>query len=240
LILDMQEKCTPDGVADVTAVKLNMAAARVPDFAECRRCWDDANSITVSLIMSPAAYRLTAAAVEALLRLAVQLHGRVTASKHVVMCSYEVGKRWSANLSALCGKRSARQLPAATVLELAHQALQHAGTCAPLLAAHLFDLARVSPNAAQVKSMLSLLKGPPAAVEPARGFVTGPMRDYKPVIVWLAQQPGAAAAAAELGLTRADVPDLPYHHRERGAAAAVAAAAALLSGDQEEGAANDT
>jgi hypothetical protein len=42
------------------------------------------------------------------------------------------------------------------------------------------------------------------------------------VMVWLARQPGAAAAAAELGLTAADVPD-------------PAAAALLFGGQPDEG-----
>jgi hypothetical protein len=51
-----------------------------------------------------------------------------------------------------------------------------------------------------------LLQGPTAAAATAAYQPSNNISLERPTMVWLAEQPGAAAAAAELELTAADVP----------------------------------
>jgi hypothetical protein len=74
---------------------------------------------------------------------------------------------------------------------------------------------------AHVKRLLALLQGPTAAAATAAYQCMSRVEGAPLIMVWLARQPGAVAAAAELGLTAADVPD--------------AAAVALLFGGQRDG-----
>jgi hypothetical protein len=74
---------------------------------------------------------------------------------------------------------------------------------------------------AHVNRLLALLQGATAAAATAaykREIHAHRGPSGRVIMVWLAEQPGAVAAAAELGLTAADVPD--------------PAAVALLFGDQ--------
>jgi hypothetical protein len=170
-------------------------------------------SSTVPLL--PAVSQLPAAAVEAQLRLLLQLQARH--SKRIDLCY------WPIFVRDLCELPGAAQLPAATVVELVQQALHNAGRHMVLVVFPLLELlARVQLTAEQLKGLLSMLQGPTAA-DTARAYRVRAVSSS--IIMWLAMQPGAAAAAAELGLTAADVPDPD--------------AAALLFGSQEAGAADD-
>jgi hypothetical protein len=165
-----------------------------------------------------------AAAVDALLRLSLQLCNR----PHLhhapgAVCRVGVQAEGTDMLTwwdFLCKLPGTAQLPAAAHCELAELALQEA----PMwLAAHaanqlLHPLAAAGfelPDT-HLRRLLALLKGQlslqaataaaalrvAAAKEGYRGFV-----DYS-VMMWLARQPGAAAAATEIGLTAADVIDV--------------------------------
>jgi hypothetical protein len=72
-----------------------------------------------------------------------------------------------------------------------------------------------------VKRLLALLQGPTAAAATAAYKWPVSTGDAPPIMVWLARQPGAVAAAADLGLTAADVQD-------------PAAAALLFSGHRDK------
>uniref|UniRef100_A0A383VX03 Uncharacterized protein n=1 Tax=Tetradesmus obliquus TaxID=3088 RepID=A0A383VX03_TETOB len=142
------------------------------------------------------------------------------------------------------GLPAAAQLPTAAVVELAQQAVRvpgpHRGPHAVHLAVPFLRLLAFKQlTAEQVGELLSLLRGPAAAAEIFQlRFMPGlnvaaadwyggqvPRRVKRSVMAWLASQPGAAAAAARLGLTADDVRDPE--------------AAALLFGSQQAAAAAD-
>jgi hypothetical protein len=133
----------------------------------------------------------------------------------------------------LCRMPGARKLPPETAVKLVEGVMQIpmievsavAGDLMYYMSANqLQRQGRVSPcpNLApvHVKRLLALLQGPTAAAATAAIKHDIMLRGTPTIMVWLARQPGAAAAAAELGLTAADVPD--------------PAAAALLFGGQHD------
>ncbi|WIA08620.1 hypothetical protein OEZ85_008049 [Tetradesmus obliquus] len=134
------EQLTPARTADLLAVAFNVAAYR-------RRHRDPltpANyqtvlNITDVLCQSTYAYaayaataQLPAAAVEALLRLAVQLHGRTT---NLVMAD-----AWPQIMQQLCSLPAAAQIATAAVVELAQQAMQTQGLLSVAFVTPVFEL----------------------------------------------------------------------------------------------------
>jgi hypothetical protein len=112
----------------------------------------------------------------------------------------------------------AKKLPARTAVELVELVLHNpvADFAMDLTCTAAFQLLgllrtpmishRLAP--AHVKRLLALLQGSTAAA--ATAAYQSPIRVGDtpfPVMVWLARQPGAVAAAAELGLTAADMSD---------------------------------
>jgi hypothetical protein len=207
LLLQVRGKLTPARTADLLAVAFNMAIDRRPVVIslilrdDCGAS-DDATFDNIdNTLMSPSPHlspagQLPAAAVQALLWLLLQLHARHNKP--------ELTHLWPMFVGQLCGLPCAAQLPAATVVQLAQQALQSPGTWMPELTARMLQLLTNSElTAEQLKELLSLLRGPTAAAA-ARAFQSV-MPDRRTVMLWLARQPGAAAAAAELGLTAADL-----------------------------------
>lgn len=152
---------------------------------------------------------LSAASVEALLRLVVQLHGKTT--------NPATAAEWPGIVAHLGELPAAKQLPAATVVELVQHAMQSRGAhklwaaCDPLFSL-LFEEELTDE---QVEGLMSLLRVHAAIADVYNSFET----PEGSVMKWLASQPGAAAAAVDLGLTAADVRD--------------PAAAALLFGGQQ-------
>ncbi|WIA35783.1 hypothetical protein OEZ86_004172 [Tetradesmus obliquus] len=218
---------TPARTADLLAVALTVlvaafkAAARDPNFQPFgTRLSTAANNLYDMFIqpMDTATVHLPAAAVEALLRLAVQL--RCKTSDQATTAT------WPDVIEMLCELPAAPQLPTAAILELAQQAVQAPRANAALCASPLFGLLSGRElTAEQAKVLLSLLRGPSAAVA-ADVFMARMTPGRRSVMAWLASQPGAAAAAAGLGLTAADVADPD-------------AAALLFGGQAAAGAAGD-
>jgi hypothetical protein len=217
---------TADSTADLLAVALNLATAAHADTASCFKIAQHIMSLLVVIKNQvPEAQPQEAAAAEALLRLFIQLcrrpHVAGAAAAALRMCL-------TLDLAVLCSMPGAEQLPAETVVELVELLLQipmfgAAPALDSVAACQLLQLLspripghRLAP--AHVKRLLALLGGPTAAA--ATAAYQHPMRycGDSPIMVWLARQPQAVAAAAELGLTAADVPD--------------PAAAALLFGGQ--------
>jgi hypothetical protein len=132
----------------------------------------------------------------------------------------------------LCDMPGAVKLPAATVVELVEDVLQCdiALDLTPSVAYQLLHQLRpplpshiLAPL--HVKRLLALLLGRTSATADAAYFTYNFLIrgvDAPSIMVWLAEQPGAAAAVAELGLTAADVPD-------------PAAVALLFGGQRDEG-----
>ncbi|WIA35786.1 hypothetical protein OEZ86_004175 [Tetradesmus obliquus] len=212
---------TPARTANLLAVALTIAACRRPFHYISRfamamiSCMFRQPAYTATVQLSPAA-------VEALLRLTMQLQGRTT--------NRAMAGSWPEIMYRLCKLPAAAQLPTAMVVEMGYQAVQSLGVYAPYTAyiaaqcaAHIFELMAAGElTAEQVETLLSLLRGPTAAAAAAaaaaKAYQSWRVPDGRSVMVWLASQPGAAAAAAGLGLTAADVGD--------------PAAAALLIGGQ--------
>uniref|UniRef100_A0A383VVR9 Uncharacterized protein n=1 Tax=Tetradesmus obliquus TaxID=3088 RepID=A0A383VVR9_TETOB len=212
---------TPARTANLLAVALTIAA--------CRRPFHYISRFAIAMISCmfrqpayTATVQLSPAAVEALLRLTMQLQGRTT--------NRAMAGSWPEIMYRLCKLPAAAQLPTAMVVEMGYQAVQSLGVYAPYTAyiaaqcaAHIFELMAAGElTAEQVETLLSLLRGPTAAAAAAaaaaKAYQSWRVPDGRSVMVWLASQPGAAAAAAGLGLTAADVGD--------------PAAAALLIGGQ--------
>uniref|UniRef100_A0A383W0H1 Uncharacterized protein n=1 Tax=Tetradesmus obliquus TaxID=3088 RepID=A0A383W0H1_TETOB len=216
VIDQLLQDLTPARTADLLAVVFNMAGCGPPGSH-----LSDAEVMIPRLFLPPtsdAMAQLPAAAVEALLRLAVQVQGRTTNS---IMVDY-----LPITISQLAELPAAAQLPTAVLVELTQWAVQLTGPGRLLLATSLLQLlAGRELTAEQLETLLSLLQGPAAAAAAAasKAYQSWRVPDGRSVMAWLASQPGAAAAAARLGLTAADV-------RDR-------AAAALLFGGQQEAAA---
>ncbi|WIA15685.1 hypothetical protein OEZ85_002310 [Tetradesmus obliquus] len=213
VIDQLLQDLTPARTADLLAVVFNMAGCGPPGSH-----LSDAEVMIPRLFLPPtsdAMARLPAAAVEALLRLAVQVQGRTTNS---IMVDY-----LPITISQLAELPAAAQLPTAVLVELTQWAVQLTKPGRLLLATSLLQLlAGRELTAEQLEGLLALLRGP-AAAAPRDAYQNWRVPDGRSFMKWLASQPGAAAAAARLGLTAADV-------RER-------AAAALLFGGQQEAAA---
>jgi hypothetical protein len=222
LLLQVIQDLTAASTADLLAVGLNLAtAAQLDVWTAGHLEW------LVMDIQSDAPAACLHEAVEALLRLFIQLcktrpHLAGAAAAGVRGCLI----RSTAFLSEMPG---AEKLPAGTVVELVELVLQVAAVGSALeafylVAEHLLHLLRSTMPShrltpAHVKRLLALLQGPTAAAA-TLAYQCIRVGGAPSVMVWLGGQPGAAAAAAELGLTAADVPDL--------------AAAALLFGGQPD------
>uniref|UniRef100_A0A383VW01 Uncharacterized protein n=1 Tax=Tetradesmus obliquus TaxID=3088 RepID=A0A383VW01_TETOB len=147
----------------------------------------------------PPMYTDLPAAAVALLRLAVQL--RSSTSDQATTAT------WPDVIGMLCELPAVPQLPTAAIVELAQQAVTTPRANAALCASPLVGLlAGRQLTAEQAKVLLSLLRGPSAAVA-AEVYRAGMTPGRRMVMAWLASQPGAAAAAVRLGLTAADVRD---------------------------------
>jgi hypothetical protein len=214
LLLQMRGKLTPTRTADLLAVAFSA-------FTKGDAIYNATFHNIMDLFSRPSAQRsaaaqLPAAAVWALLLHVVQLYAR-----HSQGAAGSLSAGFVRFLSELPG---AAQLPAATVVESVQQLLQTEENITPLLVNRLlWKLSSVQLTAEQVKGLLSPLQGPSAGVS-TLAYSGRVEREGPTVTVWLARQPGAAAAAAELGLTAADVQDPD--------------AAALLFGGQAAGAAD--
>lgn len=127
LLLLLPTQLTPARTADLLAVAFNVAAYRRPHRDPLTPAnYQTVLNITDVFCQSTYAYaayaatpQLTAAAVEALLRLAVQLHGRTT---NLVMAD-----AWPQIMQQLCSLPAAAQIATAAVVELAQQAMQTQG-----------------------------------------------------------------------------------------------------------------
>uniref|UniRef100_A0A383VTJ7 Uncharacterized protein n=1 Tax=Tetradesmus obliquus TaxID=3088 RepID=A0A383VTJ7_TETOB len=188
------EQLTPARTADLLAVAFNVAAYR-------RRHRDPltpANyqtvlNITDVLCQSTYAYaataQLPAAAVEALLRLAVQLHGRTT---NLVMAD-----AWPQIMQQLCSLPAAAQIATAAVVELVQQAMQTQGLLSVAFVTPVFELLAGRQLAAEhTERLLLTLRGPSAAAAAAANLRWVRMPGGRTAMAWLASQPGAAAATA--------------------------------------------
>ncbi|WIA22306.1 hypothetical protein OEZ85_004622 [Tetradesmus obliquus] len=180
---------TPARTADLLAVALNVAASSSSAVDSVRYMFRQPAYAATA--------QLPAAVVETLLRLAVQLHGSPS--------NKATAAGWQDIINGFCQLPAVAQLPTETVVGLAQQAVLSAGDNSVLCAAPLFwVLVGRALTAEQVKGLLTLLLGPPETALVC-GLISLP--DGRSVMAWLASQPGAAAAAAGLGLTAADVQD---------------------------------
>jgi hypothetical protein len=226
LRLQVVQALTADSAADLLAVALNVATAAHLDATSGVRALSKFGGLQKDIEHdAPAAWPHEAAAAQALLRLFVQLCRR----PHLAgAAAAPVRDRLIFNLIDLCHMPGAKKLSTEAVVELVELVLQ-----APMLGnqkkhicavtGHLLLLLRPPPPShglapVHVKRLLALLQGPNAAAAAAAYRCLIGEGVSATAMVWIARQPGAAAAAAELGLTAADVP-----HR---------AAAALLFGGQ--------
>jgi hypothetical protein len=208
LLLQVIRKLTPGRVADLLAVAFLMASGRrKSSVAYCVSGLlvnHPVGPATIeSICKAPASLELSAAAVEKLLRLIVCLHARRCFCRKQALPQNL--PEFDGLLFELPG---AAQLPAATVVQLVQQALQTEGASTALLVScmlHPLAKSNAQLSAPHVRGLLPLLSQMKAAVAvadtPARAMAA------RAVAAWLAMQPGAAAAAAELGLTAADVQD---------------------------------
>ncbi|WIA15684.1 hypothetical protein OEZ85_002309 [Tetradesmus obliquus] len=206
---------TPKRTADLLAVVLGMAGCGLPgrDLIEAE--------YIIPYMCQPPAYntlsQLSAAAVEALLRLAMQSHSRAM--------NHFMARYLPTTVYHLIKLPAAQQLPTAALVELTQQAMQSTGAGRVVLTDSLLRLlAGRQLTAEQAEVLMSLLRGPTAAAA-AKEYCGFMVPDGHSVMVWLASQPGAAAAAARLGLTADDVRE-PFGR----------AAALLFGGQQEAGA----
>jgi hypothetical protein len=208
-------------------VALNLATAAHLNVVICSK-----TAVSIGLMMTdirmnvPAACLHEAAAAEALLRLFIRLCRR----PHLAGAAEEPSYRGlEISWAGLCSMPGARKLPAGTVVELVLQLLMaDISTEFPSRAAVelLHPLRPATPShrlaLVLVKRLLELLQGPTAAAATAAYQPELCLTGTILIMVWLARQPGAGAAAAELGLTAADVRD-------------PAAAALLFGGQPREG-----
>jgi hypothetical protein len=191
------------------AAHYNAADSRIAQHIEL--LWGDIKN------HAPAALPHEAAAAEALLRLFIQLCRR----PHLPGAAAANLREWlfMVLLRLFCDMPGVAKLPAATVVELVELVLQtlvdkpRAMGFISLAACHLLHNLQLRPTMssrrlapAHVKRLLALLLGPTAAAA-TEAYKSQLMFADTPIMVWLARQPGAVAAAAELGLTAADVPD---------------------------------
>ncbi|WIA15655.1 hypothetical protein OEZ85_002281 [Tetradesmus obliquus] len=210
---------TPAHATDLLAITLSVAASRKAADNDhlMNPLGCDALTNIVQMYGDPAYTTiLSTTAVEALLRLAVQLHSR---NPNELLAS-----AWLIIFDSLVKLPAAAQLTNAAVVELAQHAVQSLGDNAAMCGGQMLRmLAGRQLSAEQLEALLSLLQRPTENITAAlcQGRC---MPGRSTVIKWLASQPGAAAAAARLGLTAADV-----GHR---------AAAALLFGSEAAGAAD--
>lgn len=203
----MVRDLTPARAADLLAVALNVAAHVRLSSNQHVSLGSQAVNNVFNVLDYPSTYalvfQLPAAAVEAL---AVQLQGR--------NINLELLHNLPGIVVSFCQLPAAAQLPTAALVELAQQAAQLAQQAAHLPRAYpglcVQPFLKLLPGRQltdeQVEGLLSLLRGPAAAA--ARSCrVAIPGLDVCTVELWLASQPGAAAAAVRLGLTAADVRD---------------------------------
>jgi hypothetical protein len=162
---------------------------------------------------------LAAAAVEALLRLLLKLCNRPHIQGAVLCLAGDaVDARMVMCWGHLCSVPGTVQLPAAARCELAELALQDAPTWvvapAASLLLHPLVAAGVALPDTHIRRLLALLKGQlglQVAAAAARQEAAE-QQGYKRfvndhILMWLVRQPGAAAAAADIGVTAADVAD---------------------------------
>jgi hypothetical protein len=227
LLLQVIEALTADGAADLLAVALNLATAAHLDTDSSAAAASEIRYL-VTIKAAPGACPHAAAVAEALLLLFVQLCSR----PHLAgAAAAPVRDCLLFGLIDLCHMPGALQLPTGAVVELVELVLHIpmdgiAARFVRAVAGHLLLLLRpalVSHSLAQVhvKRLLALLQGPTAAGATAAYRCTLLVGGGPSIMVWLARQPGAVAAAAELGLTAADV----QHH---------AAVALLFGGPRDE------
>jgi hypothetical protein len=231
LLFQVIQALTADSPADLLAVALNLAtSARL-----------DANSSLIALhkfrglltdikYKAPHAWPHEAGAAQALLRLFIQLCRRPDLGG---AAAAEFRDCLINKLMELCIMPGAKKLSTDAVVELVELVLQ-----IPMLGnktkhiraftGHLLQLLhppvpshRLAP--VHVKRLLALLQGPNAAASASAAYrCSVGVGVSATAMVWLARQPGAAAAAAELGLTATDVPH-------------PAAVALLFGGQHDEG-----
>jgi hypothetical protein len=240
LLLQVIQALTASSTADLLAVGLNLATAARLDTAGGGKIPRNTEWLLSDIrCAAPAAELQEAAAAEALLRLFIKLcrrpHlarlllGAAAAPLHNHMFILNMKFMWTAQF---CSMPGALKLPAGTAVELVELVLQTpmADSAAVfvtyLIADQLQHQRHGLPSrrlaAAHVKRLLALLQGPTAAAATAAFQRQITVFGMPPLIRWLARQPGAVAAAAELGLTAADVSD-------------PAAAALLFAGQRDEG-----
>uniref|UniRef100_A0A383VLE0 Uncharacterized protein n=1 Tax=Tetradesmus obliquus TaxID=3088 RepID=A0A383VLE0_TETOB len=199
---EMLQDLNPARTADLLAVALSMAAPRTADGSPWHVSISRAAITSISsMFKRPACnttVQLSAAAVEALLRLAVRL------------CSAPINTHFAANLLELllsiCWLPAADDLATGTLVELAYSAIQPQGR-QPMLCAAPYFLQMLAPTEGdtklthgQLELLLSLLVGPAAAVAAEVYSKAMPRPHDCTILHWLCSQPGAAAAAARLGL----------------------------------------
>jgi hypothetical protein len=231
LLLQVIRALTAASTADLLAVSLNVATAVHLNNAGCCHTATIIHCLLKYIRKeAPAAGLHEAAAAEALLRLFIQLCRR----PHLAGEAATPLRSFLAFiLYELCIMPGAQQLPAGTWVELVELVLQTPMTevtsgSSPNAAVTLLQLLRLTtPGRSRlarvhVKRLLALLQGPTAAAAAAattacqQHIIWGCAPSIRS---WLAWQREQWQAAAELGLTAADLPH---------------PAAALLCGDQHD------
>jgi hypothetical protein len=227
LLLQVIQALTAASTADLLAVGLNVATAVHLHTAGCCHTATIMHCLVKYIRReAPAASPHEAAAAEALLRLFIQLCRR----PHLAGAAADPLRSFLAFiLYELCNMPGAQQLPAGTLVELVELVLQTpmadiTSGSSPNAAVTLLQLLRsTTPGRlarVHVTRLLALLQGPTAAAAATAACQQHIMWGCAPsIMLWHAWQREQWQAAAELGLTAADLPD---------------PAAALLFGDQHE------